>query len=127
MNQSKELTAFYYAYWDWLVAGAPEGQPFYRNWGLCKCLSSYYKHDANRFMLNDEMKAQFKNELKLCNIENLFPFGYSDFQFRERLSLMHTCPKRRAWVKEHRHGTKSRASQFLSRLQEMVGRWCTGR
>lgn len=78
---SLELRAELQAWYDWTLRGAPNGQPFYRNWGLCPSVG------RNRA----EIEAI---------LGELFPFGEDDYKKRLTDSTQHECPKRLAWVRK---------------------------
>lgn len=82
---SPDLIAFLKAWYEWATNGAPDGEPFYRNIGLCISALSY--RDAKR-------------ELEVLFGGNKFPFGEEDFWRCDRQDTMHECPKRLAWVRE---------------------------
>lgn len=91
----KTLKEFYQAYAAWLDAGAPEGQPFDRGYGLCDNLyDQYYCHRG----LMNEMRGQFKK----AGLDIDYPFGGSEvFEDETDNSTMHTNPLRVQWVKDH--------------------------
>ena len=92
MNQSKNLTAFYKAYADWLAVGAPSCEPFSSTVGLC---TNIHEFELYSRALKEEMILQFKN----ANLNPEFPFNKNRDEY---LGEDHTKnPKRIAWVIEH--------------------------
>lgn len=108
-KQSKELTKFYRAYLDWLEKGAPHGNPFYRDCGLCTNLSSYESDNNTSVGRHSapykEMKAQFWAEKLNGKIEDeLYPFGFGEFRKGVMEKCMHENAARIQWVKDHANG-----------------------
>lgn len=79
---SPELRAELQGWYDWVLAGAPNGEPYLRGWGLC----------SNVLTHQQELRAIFGGEP--------YPFGYEDYDFRQLNNSMHECPKRLAWVRK---------------------------
>lgn len=87
------LQQFYNDYAAWLDAGAPEGQPFSRGYGLCDNLYNQGCHKILR-----ELKGHFKIE----GYDTAYPFGGSEVFETETDDLtMHLNPARIKWVKDH--------------------------
>lgn len=93
---SEALKEFYAAYVEWVDAGAPHGQPFVRNNGLClnlllKMPRSYEENNA----AFEEMTEQFCE----AGLDVSYPFdtpmGYS------MCKDMHLNEARISWVKTH--------------------------
>lgn len=91
---SPELLEFLKAWHDWATSGAPDGEPFHREYGLCdnaKC---------NSLSLSDELRNLFKLGRRNGDFECfIYPFGARDFDDRGGNNSMHECPKRLAWVR----------------------------
>ena len=97
--QSKELTAFYRAYKQWLDDGAFDGQPFFRSCGLCANVEKFVeeKFPMEKFSLGREMTRQFQQE----NLNLNYPFGYSSFMSASATEEQHLDPLRIKWVEDH--------------------------
>jgi hypothetical protein len=98
-EQSKELTAFYRAYAQWLDRNAPNLQPFRRNEGLCRALLTYGTelYPERVFHADDEMDRQFED----AGLDVSYPFGKDEYALHRSAATMHLDPKRTAWVREH--------------------------
>lgn len=80
-----DLIAFLKAWHDWATSGAPDGEPFCREDGLC----------------DNTVSDRIYKELKGLFGGNTFPFGdYDEYQDRAAEATQHECPKRLAWVRE---------------------------
>lgn len=109
---SEYLTNFYCAYAEWLVFGAPQGQPFDRGAGLCYNLCKYMSWVTSdrelRIAVQDEMRAQFRRE----GLHADYPFSIDGppCVFGERMSIYetecdreecHLNKRRIAWIRLH--------------------------
>lgn len=105
---SEYLTNFYCAYAEWLVFGAPHGQPFDRDVGLCGNLCKYIcdrTEDRDiRIDVQDEMKAQFR----AAKLHQFYPFsptiGFNRMHFYDAECDRYEChlnEDRIAWVRLH--------------------------
>ena len=80
-----ELIAFLKDWYHWATNGAPEGEPFCREDGLCDNTVSD--------LVYDELTDLFGGKT--------YPFGgYDEYQDRGATATQHECPKRLAWVRE---------------------------
>lgn len=95
MSQSNELTKFYQAYSDWLDAGAPHRQPFWRNFGLCSSINDVKNLNVSAHVLMDEMSTQFI----FAGLNRVHPFGQRIYMEEKAANEMHLNPRRIAWVK----------------------------
>lgn len=87
------LQQFYNDYAAWLDAGAPEGRPFDRGYGLCHNLGKFADRDAHI-----EMTRQFE----AAGLDIDYPFtGRYQFETDFDNETMHLNPKRIQWVKDH--------------------------
>lgn len=84
---SPELNEALTEWLNWVERGAPLGEPFERDSGLCWVIP---------ISLRDELKLLFIGD-GLCGA---YPFGMDDFDKRFHRGKMHECPKRLAWVRE---------------------------
>lgn len=92
---SPDLIAFLKAWHDWATKGAPEGKPFWRDYGLCD------NARANSYAAFDEMNALFSRGREEGLFEcHVYPFGEHDFENRSATLTQHECPKRLAWVRQ---------------------------
>ena len=91
----KTLKEFYKSYNDWLVAGAPDGEPYLRSAGLCINLRRFAE---NHEPLQHEMNMQF-----LANGYRLrIPFNRDGSYFTEATTnTCHLNQMRINWVKDH--------------------------
>jgi hypothetical protein len=90
---SPELRAFLADWLAWVERGAPEGEPYSREFGLCASVYSYARlaprvsgHD-----LHVELCILFGD----CD----FPFGFENYDQRNFDETQHKDPARLAWVR----------------------------
>lgn len=95
--QSKELSYFYRAYKEWLDDGSPDGQPFWRDVGLCDNTKVLEVGFELMSKLYTEMNLQFYNE----KLDTLFPFGENNFEVRYENNTQYLDPLRIKWVEDH--------------------------
>lgn len=87
----KALQDFYIAYGVWLDRGAPDGEPFWRNEGLCDNWIGQGIHKSGR-----ALAMQFAQ----AGRDRHYPFGGAGvFDDEEWLETMHLNPIRIAWVR----------------------------
>ena len=96
---SKELKAFLRAWLWWAMTGAEEDESntflFERALGLCSSVYEYARgEEAER--INAALVDQFIAD----GLDNRYPFGVADFDYRVDSETMHLCPKRVGWVIE---------------------------
>ena len=102
MAQSKELTAFYNAYHNWLLDPV-EYSPFSKNEGLCSSIRRFACfNEEHEMKLLYEIRQQFKKS----GLWSVSPFHQNlDYYFQESdAGLCHLNQKRIAWVKAHLKG-----------------------
>lgn len=90
---SPELKSFYLAYNAWLEEGAPEGQPFSRETGLCSNLEQF----------DVSLLAELQTQFSAGNfVREIFPFNpvAGSYDAEYKAGLCHLNPERIAWVKE---------------------------
>lgn len=87
---SRDLIAFLKAWYDWATSGAPDGEPFDRDVGLCDNIC-----ERNPGASGEEVRK----ELAAALGGKMFPFGFSSYCNREVQLTQHECPKRLAWVR----------------------------
>lgn len=80
---SADLIAFLKAWYDWAASGAPDGEPFSRQFGLCS--------NAYGSKLERELEDLFEGHAA--------PFGGGNYLARSHARTQHECPKRLAWVR----------------------------
>lgn len=94
----KTLKGFYKAYHAWIIAGAPDGKPFNRMYGLCSNLGDWCDWDGT-------LIRQMKNQFADAGLHLTYPFdGVSlDTEYLHEASrkTMHLNPARIKWVEEH--------------------------
>ena len=97
IRQSKELTAFYNAYNEWLEAGAPEENKYgFSGYdGLCCSIVVYTRTPFSKIAV--EMESQFAG----AKLSKTYPFTRSNFIDRYDSGTLHLDPNRRRWVKTH--------------------------
>lgn len=95
--QSEELTAFYRAYAEWLDDGAPNGQPFFRSFGLCSALDEFLGRTKKKWQIKHEMLQQFE----AAGLHANYPFGYAEYYRRMEKGTVYLQSKRVKWVREH--------------------------
>lgn len=85
---SPDLIAFLKAWHEWATNGAPDGEPFTRQYGLCA--------NANRFG-----RGRLGDEMERAVDDRPYPFGgHREYDARFFARTQHECPKRLAWVRE---------------------------
>lgn len=92
--QSKELTAFYRAYKQWLDDGAPDKDPFHRCCGLCVSVEDFI---TEPFTVEEELHYQFKD----AGLNPDYPFGEWNYEYRSSNWEQHLDPLRIKWVEDH--------------------------
>lgn len=99
--QSELLTKFYRNYHVWLEAGAPDGQPFRRNQGLCSNL--VYTNGEADFNLYKELKKEIRNQFLVAGLDTTTPFNDFDepYHMENRNNSCHKNSRRIQWVKGH--------------------------
>lgn len=105
MKPEEVLKQFYRAYWDWLQAGAPEGDAymFKRYYGLCLNLNvwlfDYTCEYDNKYAVINSMSDQFI----AAGLSNVYPFDTDPVIYKadQANNRLHLNPRRIAWVKEH--------------------------
>lgn len=100
-SQSKDLSKFYWEYWNWLSAHAIKGTPFFHDVGLCGAI--WDCPDIDSQMAGREMKDQF-HAAGFASVHGVFvPFNrtLALFQNEGCDRRCHINPKRRAWVMQH--------------------------
>lgn len=101
MSQSKDLTAFYREYAEWLNKGAPAHSPFHKDDGLC--FSLYFSKNTVVTRIR-RLKAEMLEQFIAAGLHEKFPFnnGDHDAYLREARGMtMHLNPARTQWVKDH--------------------------
>lgn len=87
-----ETRAFLRDWLEWVERGAPEGEPYWRENGLC---DNAFKSRAGCFVLGD-LESAFDDDS--------YPFGCGDFHRRYHDRTMHECPKRLAFARANAAG-----------------------
>lgn len=92
---NKTLKEFYQAYAAWLDAGAPDGQPFYRNVGLC--------HSLGKFGGDRDAYIEMGRQFEAAGLDYKYPFNNSQGDYYDMSGLYshHLNPLRVQWVKNH--------------------------
>ena len=92
---NKLLQAFYNAYAAWLDAGAPEGQPFLRETGLC--------HNLGKFGGDRDAYVEMTRQFEAAGLDYRYPFnnGKYDYLCHAYNDNQHANPLRVQWVKDH--------------------------
>lgn len=103
MPQSDLLTAFYRAYLNWIMAGAPNFRPFNRRSGLCENLKRFIKDNhldrATIWRIEEELYMQFQ----AARLKVDFPFnsGRRHYLLEAKEARMQENPLRLQWVLDH--------------------------
>lgn len=99
-TMSATLNDFFKAYIQWLEGGAPEEQPFSREYGLCDNLDIFTEGDSGAvgYSLSIELGELFLSE----GLSKRFPFDKDEDEFfnQSQLMCMHENPLRVVWVRE---------------------------
>lgn len=89
---SADLIAFLKAWYDWATSGAPDGEPFTREDGLCD--------NVWNWKIGTSMpQRRIHSALTEMFGGRWFPFGEENFDARHEDATQHECPKRLAWVR----------------------------
>lgn len=108
-RQSKELTAFYRAYNEWLEVGAPDEYHYIDNpngfipeLGLCNALKKFCTKNNISYKIKSlsiEMEFQFFKK----GLSTIYPFGEKEYDTSVENTGTLCChqPKRIQWVKDH--------------------------
>lgn len=79
---------------DWVERGAPNGEPYWRNVGLCQAAASY----GHGFTLIDDLVEFFE----CCGYSFLYPFNEGrSFLVETAAGTIHLNPRRLAFVREY--------------------------
>jgi hypothetical protein len=115
------LIDFYRSYIAWLDAGAPDGEPYHRNGGLCHSLRQWYLRveESATAGLGVYRHLLHRDLLGLAPIESMFPFGSTDYHRRHRDCTMHLCPKREDFVRT-RIRVHDKKQEYLSLMAVLV-------
>lgn len=92
MEQSKELTAFYDAYLNWLERGAPNYDPFKRSLGLCNNLRRWMG------IVGSAARHEMTTQFKAAGLDESYPFDPTE---PYGLDFKHDNPARIEWVRAH--------------------------
>lgn len=91
MSISEDLRAALQSWLDWAEGGAPNGEPFFRDVGLC----------TNMWEWDVEVGPELREVLEEEFVDDFeYPFGQHDYIERQDDSTLHQCPKRLAWVRK---------------------------
>ncbi|HEX7911739.1 MAG TPA: hypothetical protein VF534_27110 [Paraburkholderia sp.] len=100
---SENLKAFLSAWIEWVDAGAAEGKPFARRFGLCSNLNDWTRP------LDGDVRWACEKELdRLFEVDGLdqcHPFGIEEYFEARGSETQHLDAKRLAWV-------RSKVAQF---------------
>ena len=93
--QNKSLQQFYNDYAAWLDAGAPQGQPFCRDAGLC--------HNLGKFGGDRDAYIEMGRQFEAAGLDDQYPFDNTEDHYYDMSGLYshHTNPLRIQWVKDH--------------------------
>lgn len=75
---------------DWRLRGAPDREPYWRNYGLCTAVGVYFRLNG----------WTFGGGCNLCAalFKYPYPFGRVNYHERRALNTQHLDPARIAWV-----------------------------
>lgn len=97
-----DLLEFLEAWYKWAtVDGAPQGEPFLRECGLCDNLEQYgypgiCSEQWNEAVARDDLQRKFlEGDLNIA-----YPFGEDNYDIRHQEDTQHECPERLAWVEK---------------------------
>lgn len=92
----KTLREFYQAYADWVDAGAPDGNPFRREWGLCTNLYFFGYCD-------DDLLYEMSKQFEAAGLDPELPFNkdWDDYAREYKEDGSHLNAVRIQWVKDH--------------------------
>lgn len=105
---SEYLTNFYCAYAEWLVFGAPDGQPFDRGYGLCGNLCQYICERTEDRSLRVDVQDEMREQFLAAGLHACYPFspnvGFGRMHFYDTECGRDEChlnKDRIAWVRLH--------------------------
>lgn len=95
-----DLLEFLEAWYKWAtVDGAPQGEPFLRECGLCDNLEQYGYTGICSDMWNEGVaRDDLRRKFHEGGLGTEFPFGESRYQTRYNSDTQHEDPERLAWV-----------------------------
>jgi len=85
------MKKFLTAYIEWVDAGAPEGKPFCRGYGLC---SNSFETEGSA--VERELKGMFEAD----GLERTYPFGEADYDAHSTYGTHHLHQPRIDWVRK---------------------------
>lgn len=101
---SDTLKAFYVAYWEWVKAGAPDGNPFARFDGLCGNLARFLRLFRCNYELKRDVREELSRQFSKAGLDKTFPFGERSYFMRRDRDSQHLHKPRIDWVRKHAMG-----------------------
>ncbi|MFM2472398.1 hypothetical protein [Burkholderia cenocepacia] len=100
---SKEMREFLDAYLAWVEAGAPQGKPFERSYGLCSNIANHVASFSAFTQIDSELPELFA----ASGLEPNYPFGgFAVYWDDHHNGAHHRNPSRIAWVREQLNRTE---------------------
>lgn len=96
MKHPAIMKAFLQDYLTWVDAGAPDQEPYWRQFGLCQAARMYMKSNNLDFSLTWELELLFIQEDK----DTEYPFGHYNYITRANDKTQHEDPIRLDWIKK---------------------------
>lgn len=95
-----DLLEFLEAWYEWAtVVGAPQGEPFLRECGLCDNIENHEWNCSahwDGFVAMDDLRRLFVRD----GLSSKYPFGERNYRTRHLEDTQHECPERLEWVRK---------------------------
>lgn len=101
MTQSKELSLFYQAIWNWIQSNFQYNpNEFDTNCGLCSALWDWHIATDMAHELGMNLKEELKQQFVDAGLDIQYPFDEHTWDYTSTVNKF-TNPKRLAWIKDH--------------------------
>ncbi|RQU14211.1 hypothetical protein DF152_17255 [Burkholderia cenocepacia] len=95
---SKEMREYLAAYLAWVEAGAPDGSPFRRAWGLCSNVDLFGFADSEAYA---RVAVELSESFVSSGVDPDYPFGgFSVYWDDSERGRHHENEQRLAWIRE---------------------------
>lgn len=102
MKTSESLMGFYKTYLAWIEAGAPDGEPFFRNQGLCSNLYDYAGMNPYDTIVWGNMLDEMHNQFDYKGLNHFLPFNenWDDYTKEYSAEVCFLNADRVNWVRD---------------------------